>query len=106
KSDIFQGKKLARDLWEKFEDAGRLKQVAILTALTAAFGLLAVGSTTLLSFAMPAAFVASTRYFNEVSAHHFLLKQEVSFNLLHLHALHAKPLSTAWAKQYVLWKYF
>ncbi|ODM89057.1 hypothetical protein Ocin01_17624 [Orchesella cincta] len=105
KSPIFQEKNLARDLWEKFEDAGLLKQVALIAGTTAALGVLAVVSTTLLSFAMPAAFVAGTPYFTEVFAQYFLQRQEVCFNLLNFHAQNAKPLSTAWAKQYILWKY-
>ncbi|CAL8104532.1 unnamed protein product [Orchesella dallaii] len=105
KSPIFQERTLARELWEKFENAGLWKQVAIIAGTTAALGVLAVVSTTLLSFAMPAAVVGSTPYFTEVFAQYFLQRQEVCFNLLNFHAQNAKPLSTAWAKQYILWKY-
>ncbi|ODM93385.1 hypothetical protein Ocin01_13295, partial [Orchesella cincta] len=93
------------ETYDNFPDAGLLKQVAVIAGTTAALGVLAVVSTTLLSFAMPAAVVFGTPYFVEVFAQYFLQRQEVCFSLLNFHTQNAKPLSTAWAKQYILWKY-
>jgi hypothetical protein len=41
----------------------------------------------------------------EIGVEAFKTRQEAAFHLLHIHAEQAKPLSYAWANQYVLWKY-
>jgi len=104
RSLIFQEETLANRLWEKFRGMSTPEQVAVVVAITVATAALGYVSWQILAFAFPALFEVNA-YWIEVLAQWFIQRQESTFHLLQHTAQNAKPLSTAWANQYLLWKY-
>jgi len=99
---------LTKRLWQDFKELSTAKQIVIIIALSILIALVGFLTLQLLSLLWPGLLGLGTSaegILVEIGVEAFKQRQEPAFHLLMDHAEQAKPLTTAWANQYVLWKY-